>query len=166
MNRIKLQSATAIALSLLYLAIGLAGESLHYFVESALVESGSSVSTGTAAEVLAGEASSGFYHFHGPDFHVHYHGPVKVAGSETSTATKKQQKESGATFQESGQQHQPHACPLLAVLATLKLGQGGLASWSLEVTACHRVHGNAHELAARGFSQCYLARGPPSLRIV
>jgi len=162
----KLQTTTAIALAMLYLVVGLAGESLHYLAESA-----STQVTGAATESQGSDATHahGYHHFHGPDFHVHYHGPVKRARnkpSPNSETSKQQRRCTGVAFEEPVGQHQPHACPLLAVLSTLKLGQGELPSWSLETTTCLSVDCERQVSATCGFTRLHLARGPPSLRIV
>lgn len=116
MRPAKLQTATAIALTAMYLVVGLGGESLHYLVDSAashllssrVTDAEATDTEDTAAEVLAEAAHHhGYHHFHGPDFHVHYHGPVKTkrAPRQASSAcqeNKQREKNSGASYHEPG----------------------------------------------------------------
>ena len=170
MKQKKLQTATAIALTALYLVVGLGGQSLHYLVDSA-----ASFGTDSEATDSAGLAEAahhhGFHHFHGPDFHVHYHGPTKTkrASQQPSTTpevVRQKKKDSGAVYHEPGEQHQPHACPLLAICSALELSQVGLIGWFLEAPSCMRIASETEALALCEFARLHQPRGPPSCCIV
>lgn len=180
MKQKKLQTATAIALTAMYLVVGLGGESLHYLVDSAashllssqVTDAEATDTEATEAEVLAEAAHHhGYHHFHGPDFHVHYHGPAKTkrAGKQaysTSQVAKQKNRDSGAAYHEPGEQHQPHACPLLAVCSALELSQVGLAGWFLEVPTCTQIESETQTFALCEFARLHQPRGPPTCRIV
>ncbi len=167
--------------------MGLAGQSLHYLVEGnffeanfvegngwaeklGLVEAG-----GESTEIVVHETSVGIHHCHGPDYHVHYHRvrepqpkaaePSRVPPAVVDRSVKRSVA-TGTTFQEPGQPHEPHACPLLGVVSTLKLGQGGLLTWSLEVSVNEIVESDPRQRPEQEFSRLNLARGPPSSRIL
>ncbi|MEQ8209188.1 MAG: hypothetical protein RH917_05100 [Lacipirellulaceae bacterium] len=161
MRRTKRQTATAIALTAMYLVVGLGGQSLHY-----LVDSTASASTDSVAEEAHHQ---GYHHFHGPDFHVHYHGPVKSVRTASSTSTKtdnKREKNSGADYDEPGEQHEPHACPLLAVLSDLEQSQVGLIGWFLEDTSSTQIASETESFAHRESTRLHQPRGPPSFPLV
>lgn len=163
MKRTRLHSATAGILCLLYLVIGLAGESLHYWVEAIRLGE----SEGESAEIVAGETSTGYFHCHGPDHHVHYHRvrhpqSTNSNPSVSTPAVAKRTLGAGIAFRAPGQPHEAHACPLLAVVSTLKLGQGGLLTWSLEVSNHTFIESRPRQAHRQAFYQLNLARGPPS----
>ena len=118
MSATRLHRPTAILLAVLYGVVGLAGESLHYLLtDPALVWS----------SMPSGE-SGGYYHTHAPDYHGHFHRHEHHAHHEHHSHvavrnTRQPTDEPALTSDLST--HEPHACPLLAVVSTLKLGHAG-----------------------------------------
>jgi hypothetical protein len=157
MSATRLHKVSAVYLAVMYGVVGFTGESLHYLVTDPL-------------GIWAGCSSvrpAGFYHVHAPDHHWHFHRhshrghhhhEEKIAGAEQETD------ETAVTAQRVA--HEPHGCPLLALVSLLKLGHGEgatrhiflqpLAACSIERFAFGRFV-VASTLFARGPPPCAVA---------
>ncbi len=107
----RLHSLTAVLLAVLYGAVGFTGDSIHYLV--------SDVSSLWATQPGAG----GYFHIHAPDFHGHYHRHIHHGAHShhhvmhrTDDAT-----DLGVELTCPSWTHEPHACPALALVSTLKM---------------------------------------------
>lgn len=149
-----LQRLTVCWLAAVYGLVGLTGESLHYLVED----------LGTRGS-LSPAASAGYFHCHGPDYHGHLHRNSQATDSAQCGASAHNAEEAGrpdGKFRPQHNGHEPHACPLLAVVATLKLGHSATA-------AVFIASEKSSEFYCAPFSQwqfhatlCNYARGPPA----
>jgi hypothetical protein len=115
MSIARLHSLTTIYLAALYCVVGLTGESLHYLITDPGVFWASSESAQTVV----------YYHTHGPDYHGHFHRHTHhehhshITNLASHGARHAEKSAAVSTYQIV---HQPHACPLLALVSTLKLG--------------------------------------------
>jgi hypothetical protein len=143
-----------IYLAALYSVAGFTGGSLHYLAQNL---------TGPSA-CSDGDRVVVYYHVHGPDYQGHFH--THIIHWHASNATANLQ---GTTLRERhdvaiGSEaitHHSHACPLLSLVSTLKLGHGACYSNSilfdpLVTPVWESETGGA--LVAASFSY---ARGPP-----
>jgi hypothetical protein len=115
MSSPRLQSLTKIYLAVVYGVVGLTGESLHYLAASPMAL----WTSPQPGEVVV------YYHTHGPDYHGHFHRHVHTAGHShavPSTSHKSRTEEHSAKIGTEHIAHEPHACPLLSLVSTLKLG--------------------------------------------
>jgi hypothetical protein len=109
------QSLIAVLLAVLYGLVGLTGESLHYLVTDPAALWASSSSAEPA----------GYFHTHAPDNHGHFHRHAHhgqhahVAIVDVRHAG---QAEQSAAVSPKRTSHKPHACPILTLVSTLKLG--------------------------------------------
>jgi hypothetical protein len=153
----RLHSLTAISLAALYGLVGLTGESLHYLANDYLANGFTSSASSTASSSEAGV----YYHTHGPDHHGHFHhhhGEVETASSAAVPGDDR----SGNT--KTGQQfHGEHACPLLTVVSTLKLGSGGCVVATVDRSAQTAYLSESPVCLAFEAARSSLARGPPRL---
>ena len=108
---------TAIYLVVLYGVVGISGESLHYLVANPTVL----WSSPPAGEVVV------YYHTHGPDYHGHFHRHIHSAdhSHECPQPRASRAHERTAEFAPEQITHESHACPLLSLVSTLKLGSAG-----------------------------------------
>ena len=155
MSTTRLRSLTAISFAVIYGLVGLTGSSLHYLATDGMWWWSSSPSVVTVV----------YYHVHGPDYHGHFHRhthdghhshDANVAASEHDRAT------DHAAIRMPHDPHRAHACPILSLVSTLKLGHasGGTPALVLDTIvapafACDVSH--AFEVALY-----WSARGPPS----
>jgi hypothetical protein len=117
----RLRSLTTLYLATVYGLVGLTGESLHYLAMGPV----STWSRSSAATIV-------YYHTHGPDFHGHFHrhthhGHHSHVPSDDLTHQDRAAQRSPAVAPEQSI-HEPHACPLLTLVSTLKLGHAGPAA--------------------------------------
>jgi hypothetical protein len=106
-----------------------------------------------------------YYHTHGPDYHGHFHRHVHTADHShdaPSTTHRSHIDDHSAEFGTEQIAHEPHACPLLSLVSTLKLGNAECGAtfviFSVLVTPTfERGRAIAVDVA---FS--WDARGPPS----
>jgi hypothetical protein len=157
MSATRLHKLTAVSFAVLYGVVGFTGETLHYLLtDPALLWSGSQ------------SAESGvYYHTHGPDYHGHFHRHTHDGHHHHSHAAGVAERraaqspdEVSLTTAESG--HQPHACPLVTLVSTLKLSQAGCAPAAIMLDALiapshERDDVWAHEVALDAYP-----RGPPA----
>jgi hypothetical protein len=161
MSAHRLRNLATVYLAVLYGVVGLTGESIHY-----LVTDGWSFWTAPADPY-----ASGYYHVHAPDYHGHFHRHADHQGhshrgghshSHTVTSPSNGKTILGVEVTSSDSNHEPHSCPALGLVSTLKLSQAGgcLASLILDsvISApCEVRCIPAFELALR---PC--PRGPPA----
>jgi hypothetical protein len=152
-----MRNVTAMYLAVLYGVVGVGGESLHYLAADPTV-----LWSGTpSGDVLV------YYHTHGPDYHGHFHRQVNHHHDDHShaspaTAQKPDASERSPAFAPEAITHEPHACPLLSLVSTLKLTSADCCATVVILDALVApifVHDWAAEFDAI-FSQS--ARGPPS----
>jgi hypothetical protein len=151
----RLHSLTTIYLAVLYGVVGLTGESLHYLATDPMSLWSSSP---PAADTVV------YYHIHAPDFHGHFHRHTKnehhthVPIDATHDASHAHDSIAIAPHQSI---HEPHVCPLLTLVSTLKLGHfGGCATPvvldPLVTGTCERGDFFAPQVEFSSY-----ARGPP-----
>lgn len=145
----RLQFATSIGLVALYALVGLTGESLHYLAQHGM---------DVAPSANGAHHSQGYYHCHGPDYHWHYHGPV---ASEHAAPDHAEKDDGRPALRDDRASHAPHACPLLAIVAKLKLGSGGAFLSGLVIDGDGDVALGANVLLSQPVALDHLARGPP-----
>jgi hypothetical protein len=129
MSVTRLHRLTAVYLAVLYGAVGFTGQSLHYLATDVSVLWSS----------LGHQETGGYYHVHAPDFHGHYHRHSHHEHSHAQHQHHSHAPDVACDGEESqhavvdslGSSHQEHACPLLALVSTLKLGHGASAVSSI-----------------------------------
>jgi hypothetical protein len=155
MTASRLHRLTTVCLALLYGLVGVSGESLHYLV------------TDPAAiwSVAPPERTVVYYHTHGPDHHGHFHRHVHHGDhSHTSVpaARGEQEEERHLAFTTEHITHEPHACPLLTLVSTLKLGNVGEPTiLIIDTFETPNIEFNRFAESSLAFS--WSARGPPGI---
>lgn len=158
MLRPSIHRATAAVLTLLYLMVGLTGESAHYGLERL---SAASTSDEEAAEH---GHSHGYYHCHGPDYHWHYH---SHRSDEPPAAESERVRDKPAGINRvSGTisvraEHHSHACPLLSMVSALKLGFAPSLAPMPWDRPCQTLRPTSVERHIAWVAHWHLARGPP-----
>ena len=118
MSLARLHNLTKIYLAVVYGVVGLSGESLHYLAAN---------STALWTNPPSGEEVV-YYHTHGPDYHGHFHRHVHTADHSNiapAAGHESRTHEHSAEFAPEQITHESHACPLLSLVSTLKLGSAG-----------------------------------------
>ena len=161
----RFQSVTSHFLILFYGIVGLTGESLHYLLQEGIpsLQQVQELSEQT-------EHSHGYHHSHGPDYHVHYHAAhsskrkISQAAKPCYPDDHRQSKDPfEIALQFPANAHTPHACPLLAIVANMKLGVGGQVSIEIDSKPFEFVS-PVNEICSLFYAPRYnLARGPPLL---
>ena len=146
----RLHRLTTIYLAALYGVIGLTGGSLHYL---------SSNVTGFWSKSSSVE-SVVFYHVHGPDFQGHFHRFVMPRHDSLATAEARQ-KVRHAKYDTALALHQPHACPILTLVSTLKLGQGGCFATPILLDSLVTRTWQSDVICAFDVARYSYVRGPP-----
>ena len=150
-----LHRLTVCWLAAVYGLVGLTGESLHYLVED----------LGTRGS-LSPSASAGYFHCHGPDYHGHFHrSRSQMTASEQSGDPARNAGETGrpdGNFQSQHNGHEPHACPLLSLLANLKLGHSATATVLAAPAKSSELYCESSTEWQFQATFCNLARGPPA----
>jgi hypothetical protein len=166
MSANRLRNLSAIYLAALYGVVGLTGQSIHYFVTD-----------GWSFWTTQGELDTGgYYHVHAPDFHGHYHRHANDADhshrsgkghSHSHIVATKPAGESilGVEFTSSDYSHQPHSCPALALVSTLKLSQAGGCLASLILDSVVAPTCEVRCIRAFEFALAHCPRGPPACSI-
>jgi hypothetical protein len=153
--RFSTRNLTALGLTMIYVIVGFLGESLHY------VASGEH---GFSREP-AGAKSSVYGHCHAPDFHFHFHRHVhegELAHPDGHGPTGRlADHPHERSIRALARPHEPHACPLLALIGTLKSGFVRLAAGIVELPDF--VQDVAHHPTCRALvrASASSARGPP-----
>lgn len=152
MSATQLYRLTTIHLAVLYGVVGLTGESLHY------------LSTNPSA--LWSRTSSSqvvvYYHVHGPDYQGHFHRHVHHGDhSHSATHEHASREKDGVAITVPQLNHQPHACPLLTLVAKLKLGHADGAAACLALDELITPTCGHEGLATLEVSFSFDARGPP-----
>ena len=109
--RVRLRRLTTTLLVVLYGAVGLAGEALHYLVDDVSL----------AVREIDLSSPGGYFHSHQPDNHLHFHHHHHGEASVTQESQSSDQNKPGS-LRQNEQLHHLHACPLLTVVSQLKLG--------------------------------------------
>jgi hypothetical protein len=154
MSATRLHSLTAVFLAALYGVVGFTGESLHYLVTSPTTFWSNSRSSETV-----------YYHVHAPDYHGHFHRHAHHGGhshAAIDVTHDSRQARQGVAITSSDWDHEPHACPILTIVASIKLGHAACCPApiildSAGTPSCERALFPAFEIASSLF-----ARGPPS----
>jgi hypothetical protein len=153
MSATRLHKLTAVFFAVLYGVVGFTGETLHYLATD-------------PALLWSGSQSGVYYHTHGPDYHGHFHRHThdghhhhSHVASVAERRAAQSPDEISLTSAESS--HQPHACPLLTLVSTLKLSQAGCVPAAIILDALvapsHEYEAvRAHKLALEAYP-----RGPP-----
>ena len=110
----RLKRVTAIYLGVLYVAVGFTGDSLHYLATNL---------TGSSSHSDSGEVVV-YYHVHGPDYQGHVHKFILPRHASSASTTVHRNPECARRFTVGQERfsHLEHACPILALVSTLKLG--------------------------------------------
>jgi hypothetical protein len=110
-----LHRLTTVYLAALYGVVGLTGDSLHYLATN-LTE------IWTESDPVETVV---YYHVHGPDFYGHFHKHTAHVHHAPATNAHRPARQSKPYIAVTSEQstHQPHACPLLRLVSTLKLVQ-------------------------------------------
>ena len=111
----RLQRLATFFLAALYGVAGVTGESLHYLA----TDIGSFWATSESSD------SEVYYHVHAPDFHGHFHRHTRHGHHvhHKTVAARNNGRSAVPSLNLPGPKHPPHACPLLSLVATLKLIQ-------------------------------------------
>lgn len=147
-----------IYLALLYGVVGLTGESLQYL--STDVSGFWSTSASDADEVVV------YYHVHAPDFQGHFHRHIvhrHHSGTTKVVRDKARQGEHDAAIESEGTAHQLHACPILAVVSTLKLGHAGCCTNSIILESLITPSWESGVTSALKVARYSYVRGPPNV---
>ncbi len=152
-----LHRLTTIYLAALYGVVGLSGDSLHYLATN--FTSFWSESASDSVETVV------YYHVHGPDYHGHFHRhTIHVHHSATAAvdrAAGQSKHQIAVTCEQSA--HQPHSCPLLRLVSTLKLVQAaGLAASHLLDSLVTSLWQADDLIASEVVLESYV-RGPPAV---
>jgi hypothetical protein len=154
MSATRLHKLTAVLFAVLYGVVGFTGESLHYLLTDPTLLWSSAQSTESAV----------FYHTHGPDYHGHFHrhshhGPHSHA---VGTADHDAGQQTGAfAFKSDASSHEAHACPLLVLVSTLKLGQAGSCATTILLDSLVSPRCECYVVRQIDVSFDSFARGPP-----
>jgi hypothetical protein len=152
MSATRLHKLTAVTFAVLYGVVGVTGEGLHYLLtDPALLWSGSQ-----SAESVV------YYHTHGPDYHGHFHrhthdGHHRHVAHDDDGGRPTDE----IAITDERLSHEPHACPALVLVSTLKLAHGGccLAEIILDSFVSATFHSSA--LRACEVARSFYPRGPP-----
>jgi hypothetical protein len=154
MSATGLHKLTAVFFAALYGVVGLTGDSLHYLI------SDPSVLWSSAKN----EESEGYYHVHAPDYHGHYHRHTHHGHHSHSVTTSHhgdRSKHAGLVETSRGTHHE-HACPLLALVSTLKVGHGGCCPASIILDRLVAPIWEAEFIPAFEAALNSCPRGPPA----
>ena len=113
MSAKRLHTLATLYLAVVYGVVGFTGDSLHYLATDWSTFWGSASVTET----------DGYYHVHGPDYHVHFHrhGHSGHMHGGKEIAVKAGHAKHRLAIGNSSSSHRPHACPLLSLVASLRL---------------------------------------------
>jgi len=166
MSATRLHKLTVLFLTLLYGLVGVMGEVLHDLV--------------TDPEVLwvvsQPSERAGYYHWHGPDFHGHFHRQASRSvhrhdvrhhhhiAEEAGGAGDEEQPTAVIAWQE--RIHQPHSCPILSLVSTLAIGYGGERAAALILDLLITPSSEDGIVSAFELAFSSYARGPPSCPLV
>jgi hypothetical protein len=155
MSATRLHKLTAVSFAVLYGVVGFTGETLHYLLtDPALLWSGSQ-----SAESVV------YYHTHGPDYHGHFHRHSHDGHHHHSHAAgvaEADRSSDAIRITSEGSSHEPHACPLLVLVSTLKLGQGSICSSALILESLIAPSRECDVVRAYDVASSSSARGPPN----
>ena len=154
MSAPRLRSLTAIYLAVLYGVVGLTGESLHYLVAD----------VNRLWSNSENDETDGYYHVHGPDYHGHFHRHARHSHHARDTiaaAHKNGRSNTGPSVSVQGPTHQPHACPILSLVTTLKLLQAFGCTPSITLDSIITRSNEPRLMLVRGVVLNSYARGPP-----
>lgn len=153
----RLKRLTTVYLATLYGVVGLTGGSLHYLASNWI----DSWSSSDAVETVV------YYHVHAPDNHGHFHRHTVDAHHHhhshkelVAERNAVQSKEPTAKSSDD-QTHKPHACPLLSLVAKLKLLDAGDGSSPIVLDSIGTFTCEAGLLHVPDVVLNSPARGPP-----
>jgi hypothetical protein len=154
MSGTRLHKLTTFYLAAMYGVVGLTGQSLHYWA----VDPTSVWASSPAAATVV------YYHTHGPDYHGHFHrhthdGDHSHAPHDATHQARRAERTPGVAPQQSI--HESHACPLLTLVSTLKLGHGGLAAPQIAPALLVSGTFQSGVFLTLSVTLCSFARGPP-----
>jgi hypothetical protein len=153
MSAIRLHKLATIYLVALYGVVGVSGESLHYLATNA-------TEFWSQPQSEAGETVV-YYHVHGPDYHGHFHRHTHK--HDHSDATKAvHQKSRHAAIDSQRTAHQPHGCPILTIVSTLKLGHSVCGPTSVILDSLVTPNWESNVVNAFEMAGSFYARGPPT----
>ncbi|QDU53827.1 hypothetical protein Pan181_00050 [Aeoliella mucimassa] len=114
MVRSRLVKTTALLLAMLHTMVGAAGESLHHWQLSLLATSHAAAHAADLHSTTHRHVEQ-YGHVHGPDFHWHLHThEVEETSQEHAPDV------AGPAARATLTPHEPHACPALSLIASLK----------------------------------------------
>ena len=152
----RLHRLTTIYLAAVYGVVGLTGESLHYLTTD--VTGFWSNSPSDEVETVV------YYHVHGPDYQGHFHRYTyhrHLSGATTDVHDKARQGIYDAAIALEGTTHQPHTCPILTLVSTLKLGHAGCCTNSIILDSLVTPTWESGVISAFEVARYSFARGPP-----
>jgi hypothetical protein len=155
MSTTRLHRLTTIYLAALYGVVGLTGESLHYLASDPLSLWSSSP---PEADTVV------YYHIHAPDFHGHFHRHTRnehhthVHVDATHDAP---HAHDGIAIAPQQLNHEPHACPLLTLVSTIKLGHFGVCATHVVLDPLVTKTFERSDSFALQVVRSSYARGPP-----
>jgi hypothetical protein len=155
MSATRLHKLTALCFAVLYGLVGVTGESLHYLLtDPALLWPASQAAHSTA-----------YYHTHGPDYHGHFHRHTHDA-HHAHHAFVDERRAAGShdelSLSDGESTHEPHACPSLALVSTLKIGHSTLCAASVLLDSLVTQAYDRHDVWTFNVAIDFQARGPPS----
>lgn len=164
---VRIHHFAACLLLALYGVVGVTGESLHYLVQATVRTDSAQVDHQTT-----------YYHHHSPDYHghfhhhehgrVHHHRGESVVGHHGESAVKPQRKVAQRNkpirdgLKQDVDSHSPHACPLLTISSTLKLGNAWALALIIETTSNRGIHRVWPQTILEQIAYSHPARGPPA----
>jgi hypothetical protein len=156
----RLHKLTALYLAVVYGVVGMTGGALHYLVGD-WTGVWSSSQTVAAEKPQKPRKSKAVYHVHGPDFIPHLHQVEEPDQPEANETARNDDARKRPRLASPQSVHEPHACPLLSLVQTLKLSQIQNGTTCLGVTlrgslTCEQEARREFQLVCSPF-----ARGPP-----
>jgi hypothetical protein len=150
---------TSVVLAVAYGVVGLTGESLHY-----LITDPSALWTDPGAV-----AATGYFHTHAPDHHRHFHRhshPAHHHHHHVGHARASEVSQPGFdryadAIAPSDTSHYEHACPVLVLLSTLKLGHADSTATPITLERSFAALGAAQSLPSLHSERAFQARAPP-----
>jgi hypothetical protein len=143
---------TALFLTVLYTVVGATGPALHYLCDAEHARSPAAESS------VAHGKSAGYVHCHGPDCHWHHHESPVAPDSDERSATASS---AFPAWSNPAALHSPHDCPLLAIVATLKLSRSYHSILSIEQCVQHAALAQHRTSVPTAMNLPQLPRGPP-----
>ena len=151
MSATRLKKRTAATFAVLYGLVGVTGEGLHYLLTDPLLFRATEHS----------HASGGYYHTHGPDYHGHFHRHTHDGHHSHFASDDAGRPTNGTEITDDGSSHEPHGCPVLVLLSTLKLGHAGACATDIILDTLISATSHCGAVHAIDVSLSSYPRGPP-----